>query len=118
MPGVRSRIGHHKARPAGFFQCRIKELNPQIIGVVVFGQAKREAPPGTEHIFEPIFVDGIHVEGRVGQHEIKRASGLVGVVVVAIGVAAVLYLALEPVDGEVHAAEPPSLFGFFDAINR
>ena len=63
--GIPSRVSHHKPCSALFIECRVKELDPQIIGVVSIWQAKGETPFWPYLIFETLFIDRINVEGRI-----------------------------------------------------
>jgi len=63
-------------------------------------------------------VDGALVEfGHLGEHEVELTSGGVRVVVVAVDVAAVADVALQPVHGEVEAGEAAGLVGLLDAAD-
>ena len=80
-------------------------------------QAEGEAAAGADHVLEPLLVHRVDVERRIGEDEVELAGGVVRVVVVAVDVAAVADVALQPVHGEVEAAQAAGLVGLLDAAD-
>ena len=102
---IAGRVRHHEAGAASLAQRTVENLNPQIVAVVVAGQAERKA-----RVFsQPLLVDLIDVEGRVGHHEIKLPDGVVAILVVGVALADV---AAEAVHGQIHLAQPYRLAHF------
>jgi hypothetical protein len=95
----------------------VEELNPEVVGVVGAREAEGEASAGADHVLQPFLVHGVDVEGRVGEDEVEASGGFVGVVVVAVHLAAVADVAFEAVDGEVHAAQAAGFVGLLDAVD-
>lgn len=114
---VRRGVGHDETRAAPFVQRRVEELYPEIVGVVRPGQPEWIAPALAHGVLDSLLVYGVDVERWIGEHKVEAARGAVGIVVVAVHVAAVPYVALEPVHGQIHAAETPGFFGFLDTID-
>ena len=82
-------VGHNEAGAALGVERGIEELYPEIVSVVGARQAERKAAARSNGVLDPFLVDGVDVEGRVGEDKIEVASGVVWVVVVAVDVAAV-----------------------------
>jgi hypothetical protein len=115
--GVRRRVGHDEAGVTVAVQGRVEELNPQVVGLVGARQAEGEAAAGAHHVLEPLLVDRVDVEGRIGEDEIELAGGSVRVVVIAVDVAAMANVAFQSVHGEVEAAQAAGFVGLFDAAD-
>ncbi len=116
--------GHHEPRPARFVQIAVKIADPDVIPVgnspraflllllarfplfllrpLGLGDARQ--PEGkTEIAFHLPRVDFVHVERRIGHHEIGLAHQLVGVFIVGDGL---LDVPLQPVDRQIHLGQP------------
>ena len=100
--GVGGGVGHDEAGAAFFVKRGVEKLNPEIVSVVGARQAEGIAAVLAYGVFEPVFVDGVDVERRIGEDEVEVAGAVVLVFVVRVGLADV---AFESVDGEVHARQ-------------
>ena len=95
----------------------MEELNPEVVRIVGIGQAEGEASAGTDGILKPLFIDGIHVEGRIGQDEVEAAGGGVRVVVVAVHIPAVSDLSLKAMHSKIHPAQPTGIVSLLNTVN-
>lgn len=94
----------------------IKDLNPDVVAVVGLGQRKGKTLARADLVLQPLLVDLVDVEGRVGGHEVEAPDQIVRVVVIAVEVAAVANVVLEPVHGQIHATEPAGVVDLLDAV--
>src|SRR6266581_615548 len=88
-----------------------EELDPEVVGVVGARQSKGEAAARADGVLQPVLVHGVDVERRIGEGEVEGAHRLVRIVVVAVDLAAVADVALQPVHGKIHTAKAPGLVG-------
>ena len=110
------RLGRHdEAGAALFVQVAIEVADPEVVAVgdlvllVHAGQAEGQA----RVVFDLVGVDLVHVEGRIGHHEVGLAEQFVRVFVVGDGL---LDVALQPVDGQVHLGQPDGGGVLFQAV--
>ena len=87
------------------------------VRVVGVWQTKRESTAVTDRIAQPLLVDVVHVEGRICEHEIEAASQLMGIIVIAIDLAAVPDVALKAMHREIETAEATGIINLFDTGN-
>ena len=107
--GIGGRGRHDKARSAMLVEVGVEVVDPEVVGpacgdlllLVGLGRAQGQAA----RVERGGVLDLVHVEGRVGGHEVARAVERVGVVVEGISLVARLDVALHAVDGHVHEAE-------------
>ena len=100
---VRCRVGHDEASPPGLVERRRKDLDPQVVAVIY----RRDAVRVALVVLEPVLVDGVDIEWRIGDHEVEAAHRVVLIFVVRVGLDD---LATEAVDGQVHLGEADRLF--------
>ena len=72
--GIAGAVGHHEASAPRFVQRGIEQLNPQVVSVIDRGHAKREARCV---VLDPLLVDLIDIERRIGHHEIELTADVV-----------------------------------------
>jgi len=65
--------------------------------------------------FQPLLVDRVDVEWRIGQDEVEAAGTFVRIVVVAVGFA---HVAFQPVHCEIHSRERDRRSDFLVAVDR
>ena len=96
------RVSHDEAGAAFVVQGGVEELNPEIVRVVRPRETKRIAAVFADRIFEAVFVNGVHIERRIGEDEVEVTGAVVLVFIVRVCLADI---AFESVDGEVHAGQ-------------
>ena len=95
-------------------ECRVEELNPEVVGVVHSREAEREAAARAGFGGQAFFVYGVDVEWGIGQDEVELTGALVQIFLVGDGFPDV---AFQSMDGQVHAAELDGVADFFLAVN-
>ena len=100
-PGVRRRVCHDETGPAVLAQGAVKNLYPEVIGVIHLGQAKRES----RIVLEPVFIHPVNIERRIGKEKVELAGTVVQIFVIGVPLPNV---SGQPVDGKVHLAEADS----------
>jgi len=75
----------------------MKDLNPEVIGVVNLGHPQAEAGI----VVYPLLVHLVHVKGWIGHHEVKLAQALMDILVVGV---ALPDISGQPMHCQVHLA--------------
>ena len=102
VAGVGGGVGHDEASPAGVVERRREDLDPQVVAVV-----DRRDPVGVALVvFDPVLVDGVDVERRIGDHEVEPTHRIVRVLVVGVRRDD---LPSETVDRQVHLGQSDRL---------
>ena len=118
--GARRLRGHDDAGAAVLVQVAVEIGKPEVVGVrdllrlVDAGQAEGQALVA----LDLLGVHFVHVEGRIGHHEIALSDQLVRVLVVGDGLVAGADPALQPVHGEVDLGQLRGGFVLLVAVER
>src|SRR5262249_25759096 len=108
--GIGGGVGHHEPSPPFVAKRTGEDLNPEVVRVIDSRKTEREPLV----LRELLLVNFVDIKGRVRHDEVELADTLEGVLVVRVGLT---NIAREPVDCEIHLAEPDRLGNALLAVN-